>query len=237
MDAVRSFVEDVNKLMNDVHTAYTTQPLKKSSGSTKRDGYEPLTEKDKEDMSESAVKAYEEKAKTGLLFGDTDLSSFYSKFLTAIQPSGSERIDLESIGITTAYSSGVTTLTLDETKLRNALSADPDKVRNVFTKTTDSGSTNGLMARVKNTLNAYASTSIGSQGILVRKAGTKRSALSLLNNSLQSQYNNIGEQIEKWQSKLSDKVDFYTKQFASLEKMMNSYNNQSSMLSQLSGGY
>lgn len=238
VDAIRGFVEDMNKVMSDVHKAYTTQPLKKNSKSTKRDGYEPLTEEDKKDMSESAIKAYEDKGKTGLLFGDTDLSGFYNKMLTALQSSGGDRIDLESIGITTSFSGGVTTLNLNEEKLRSALTSDPDKVRSIFTKTVDTGAeSNGLMARVKNVLNAYASTSFGNQGVLVRKAGTKLSSLSLLNNNLQTQYDALTTQIEKWQSKLSDKVDYYTKQFATLEKLMSSYNNQSSMLSQLSGGY
>ncbi len=236
VDAIKSFVEDVNKLMSDVHSAYTTQPLKKSSGSTKRDGYEPLSEEDKADMSETAIKNYEEKAKTGLLFGDTDLSSLYSRLLSMVQRSGSDRVDMEAIGLTTTYSGGVTQLSLDEDKLRAALDSDLDKVKNVFTKTKDSGaSSDGLMASIKTTLNAYGSISLGSQGILVRKAGTKLSSVSLLNNNLQSQLNIITKQIEQWQTRLSDKVDYYTKQFTQLEKLASTMNNQSSMLADLMG--
>ncbi len=234
VETIKAFVDDVNKLMNDVHSAYSTQPLKKSSSS--RSGYEPLTEEDKADMSESAVKAYEEKAKTGLLFGDTDLSQLYNKLLSNIQATGSDREALKAIGITTSYSSGVTTLTLNENDLRAALDSDPDKVRNAFTKTTEGGSaTNGLMASLKQTLSAYGSTSLATPGILVRKAGSKLSALSLLNNSLQSQIDNVSKQIENWQTKLSSKIDYYTKQFTALEKLMSTMNNQSSMLSGLMG--
>ncbi|MBQ9719364.1 MAG: flagellar filament capping protein FliD, partial [Oscillospiraceae bacterium] len=239
VEAVRSFVEDVNKLMTGVHDAFATQPLKKSSTgvSTKRDGYEPLTESDKADMSEEAVKNYEEKAKTGLLFGDTDLRTLYDKLLGSIQSFGGDRVDLESIGLTTTYSGGVTTFSLNETKLRAALESDPDKVRTVFTKTTETSEsgTNGLMQSLKQTLNAYGSTSLGSPGILVRKAGTKLSAVSLLNNNLQSQIDIISKQIESWQSKLGDRVDYYTKQFTQLEKLMSTMNNQSSMLADMMG--
>lgn len=234
-DAIKSFVEDVNKLMKDVREAYATAPLKKS-GSSSASSYEPLTESDKADMSETAIAAYEEKAKTGLLFGDTDLSQLYSRLLNAIQSTGTDRMDMEAIGLTTTYDSGLTQLSLDEEKLRSALESDPDKVRNVFAKTTEGGSkTNGLMATLKATLNTYGSTSLANPGVLVRKAGTKLSAISLVNNNLQTQLDNITKQIEQWQSRLSDKVDYYTKQFTQLEKLMSTMNNQSSMLSDLMG--
>lgn len=238
VDAVKTFVEDVNKLMSDVHKAFTTQPITKTSNSSSKGVtyYEPLTEEDRNGMSESAIEKYEEKAKTGLLFGDSDLRSLYDKLLTAVQSFGADRTDLESIGLTTAYSGGVTTFKLNETKLREALDGDPDKVRNIFTKTTEGGSaTNGLMASLKMTLNDYASTSLASPGVLVRKAGTKLSAVSLLNNNIYQQISNLDKQIESWQTKLSSRVDYYTKQFTALEKMMSTMNNQSSMLADLMG--
>ena len=234
VEVVRTFVEDVNKLMSDVHAAYTTQPLTKST--SKREGYEPLSDDDKSSMSETAIKNYEEKAKTGLLYQDSDISSLYESLRNAVQAYGADRVTLESIGLTTSYSSGVTQISLDEGRLRAALESDPDKVRTAFTKSKESGSsTNGLMATLKSTLNTYGSTSLGSQGILVRKAGTKLSAVSLMNNNLQTQINNLTNQIETWQSKMSDRIDYYTKQFTQLEKLMSTMNNQSSMLADLMG--
>ena len=101
-------------------------------------------------MSESAIAAYEEKAKQGLLFGDSDLSALYSRLLNAVSMTGSDGAALKAAGITTAYSNGLTTLTLDETTLRATLETDPDKVRDIFTKSTESGaSTNGLMQALK----------------------------------------------------------------------------------------
>ena len=238
VDAIRSFVEDVNKLMTDVHSAYNTQRIAKTSASSSKGTtyYEPLTDDDKADMSESAIQKYEEKAKTGLLFGDTDLSSLYNKLLTAIQSYGADRVDMEAIGLSTTYSGGVTTIQLNEAKLRAALDSDPDKVQSVFAKSKEYGAaSDGLMTTLKSTLNTYASTSITSPGILVRKAGTKLSSLSLTNNNLQTQLDNLSKQIESWQTKLSNKVDYYTKQFTKLEQLMSSMNNQSSMLSQMMG--
>ena len=59
--------------------------------------------------------------------------------------------------------------------------------------------------------------------------------MSLLNNNLAKQISSIDSQIETWQSRLSDRIDYYTKQFTQLEKLMNTMNNQSSMLADMMG--
>ena len=43
-------------------------------------------------------------------------------------------------------------------------------------------------------------------------------------------------EIERWQTKMSSKVDYYTRQFTKLEQLMNSMNSQSSMMAGLMGG-
>ena len=219
---VTSMVEDLNKILKSVHDAYSTQPLKKSNN----DRYQPLTEDDEADMTESAIEKYNEKAKTGLLFGDSDLSSLYSKLLASV-----DTTKLSKLGITMSYSNGQSTLEVDEDALRTALENNPDAVKNAFTD-----ASSGLMTRVKSTLDMYANTSSGSPGILVSKAGSAYASTSLLNNTLQEQLNDLDDEIEKWQNKLSDKVDYYTRMFSQLEQLTAQMNNQSSMLAGLMGG-
>ena len=48
---------------------------------------------------------------------------------------------------------------------------------------------------------------------------------------------NLNTQIEKWQDKMSDQVDYYTTQFTQLEQLIAQMNSQSSTLSQMMGGY
>ena len=136
IDTIKSMVEDYNAMVTEIKNAYSTMPQQKSNGNY----YEPLTEEDKADMSESSIKAYEEKAKQGLLFADRDLSALYSQLTSAISMSGKDGADLKAIGITSNYSNGLTTLSLNEEKLRSALETDPDKVRDVFSKSMASGS-------------------------------------------------------------------------------------------------
>ena len=244
VDAIQSFVDDYNEMVTEIRTQYATRPAEKSS--TNHTRYMPLTDEDKEGMSDDAIKAYEEKAKQGILFGETELSSLHSALRNAITGntlSGSYTDNAEftrmlrDIGITTEYSGGLTTLSLDTDKLRNALDNDPNSVRDVFAQTTENGaSTDGLMQRVQKVLNQYANTSSGSPGILIQRAGSQYSPLSINNNTLQDQYDHFTEQIEKVQDTISNRIDYYTKQFTALEQLMLQMNSQSSALSSLMGG-
>ena len=233
VEAVKSFVEDLNEVIKEVKSAYSDMPLQKSDGSK----YEPLTDDDMADMSDSAIEAYEEKAKTGILFMDSDLSSLYQELINAVNSSGSDGVTLRSIGLEASYSDGVTTLTLNEQTLREALESDPDKVQQAFTKSKENGAaTNGLMATIQSTLDRYASTTGDVKGILIEKAGSKYSPSAALNNTLLEQMKDVEDQITKWQDKMSNKVDYYTNKFTQLELLINQMNSQSSALSGLMGG-
>lgn len=233
VDAIRSMVEDYNAMVTEIKNAYSTLPAQKSSGAY----YEPLTDKDMEGMSESAIAAYEEKAKQGLLFGDSDLSALYSRLLNAVSMTGSDGAALKAAGITTAYSNGRTTLTLDETTLRATLETDPDKVRDIFTKSTESGaSTNGLMQALKTPLDLYGKTT-GGKGILVEKAGSPLASSTLYSNTIQTQLDALDQQIQKWQDKMSDQIDRYTAKFSALEQLVSEMNSQSSYFAGLMSGY
>lgn len=226
VDAIKSMVEDYNAMVTEIKNAYSTMPQQKSNGKY----YEPLTDEDKADMSESSIKAYEEKAKQGLLFADRDLSALYSQLTSAISMSGKDGADLKAIGITSNYSNGLTTLSLNENKLRAALETDPDKVRDVFSKSVDSGSSsNGLMQALKSPLDMYSKTQ-GTKGILVQKAGSTLAPTTLYKNTLQNKLDDFDTQIEKWQDKMADQVDRYTSKFTALEKLIAQMNSQSSAL-------
>ena len=234
VDAIKQMVEDYNKIVTEVKGAYSDMPLQQTNGSK----YEPLTEEQKADMSESEIEAYEEKAKTGLLFGDNDLSSLYNALRSAVTPGGSDGSLLRSIGINTSYSEGLTTIELDESALREALETNPDQVKDIFTKSKDNGaSSDGLMTSIQKVTNRYAATTGATKGILIEKAGSKYSPTAALDNTLLDQMNEIDDQIETWQNKMSDKVDYYTNKFTQLEMLIQQMNSQSSTLSGLMGGY
>ena len=233
VDAIRSFVNDYNEMVTELKGAYSTLPAEKSDGSR----YDPLTAEEEDKYSESELAAYNEKAKQGILFGDTTLSSMYSKLLNAIAPGGVDGQTLRQIGINTSYSDGLTTLSLDEDKLRAALDSNPDKVKDAFAKTVDGGSSsNGLMQTLQNTLNTYVKTTGEPKGVLITRAGSIKAPTSLNNNSLNTQIGSIDKQIQRWQDKMSSQIDRYTKQFSKLEQLISEMNSQASALAGLMGG-
>lgn len=234
IDVVKTMVEDYNAIVSEVKKAYSDMPLEKSDGSR----YKPLTDEDKADMTESEIKAYEEKAKTGILFMDRDLSSLYSALRSAVAPGGSDGSFLRSIGIKTSYEDGLTTLSLDENALREALEQNPDQVKDAFTKSKENGAaSDGLMASILKVTDRYAATTGATKGILIEKAGSKYSPSAALNNTLLEQMKDIDKQVDKWQAKMSDKVDYYTNKFTQLEMLIAQMNSQSSSLAGMMGGY
>lgn len=232
VDAVKSFVEDYNTMITEIKNAYSTMPAEKTDGSR----YEPLTSEDAEGMSESEIKAYEEKAKQGILFADRDISNLYEDLNSAINPGGADASFLRSIGIDTAYSDGLTTLKLDEDKLRAALESNPDGVKDAFTKTVENGaSTDGIMKNLQTAVDRYAKVT-GSKGILVERAGSVKAPATLNDNTLQDKLDDYEEQIEKWNTQLSNQIDYYSSQFTRLEQLILQMNSQSSTLMGLMGG-
>lgn len=232
VDVVKQMVEDYNAMAKEIKDAYSTLPAQRSNGAY----YEPLTAEDEEDMSESAVKNWEEKAKQGILFGDRDLASLYQRMTSAVSMTGEHGAALREAGITVNYSNGLTTLEFNEDKFRAALNNDPDKVRDAFTSSVESGAkSNGLMQALKQPLDIYGKTE-GGKGVLVEKAGSPLAPSTMYNNTIQKELNNIDSEIERWQDKMENQIDHYTSQFSRLEQLIQQMNSQSSYFSQLMAG-
>ncbi|MCI9010972.1 flagellar filament capping protein FliD [uncultured Oscillibacter sp.] len=232
VDVVKQMVEDYNAMAKEIKDAYSTLPAQRSNGAY----YEPLTSEDEEEMSESAVKNWTEKAKQGILFGDRDLASLYQRMTSAVSMTGEHGAALREAGITVNYSNGLTTLEFNEDKFRAALNNDPDKVRDAFTSSVESGAkSNGLMQALKQPLDIYGKTE-GGKGVLVEKAGSPLAPSTMYNNTIQKELNNIDSEIERWQDKMENQIDHYTSQFSRLEQLIQQMNSQSSYFSQLMAG-
>ena len=155
---------------------------------------------------------------------------------SAISMTGENGAALRAAGITVNYSNGLSTLDFNEEKFRAALNNDPDKVRDAFVNSTESGAkSNGLMQALKQPLDMYGKTT-GGKGILVDKAGSVLAPSTLYTNTIQKELDRIDTEIEKWQDKMTNQVDYYTSQFTRLEQLIQQMNSQSSYFSQLMGG-
>ncbi len=232
VDAVKQMVEDYNAMAKEIKDAYSTLPAQRSNGAY----YEPLTAEEEEGETESFIKNWTEKAKQGILFGDRDLASLYQRMTSAVSMTGEHGAALREAGITVNYSNGLSTLEFNEDKFRTALNNNPDKVRDAFTSSMESGAkSNGLMQALKQPLDMYGKTE-GGKGLLVEKAGSALAPSTMYNNTIQQELNRIDEQIERWQDKMEDQIDHYTSQFSRLEQLIQQMNSQSSYFSQLMAG-
>lgn len=231
MDTIKSFVTEYNEIVDMVNTELTTKHEK---------DYTPLSSEQKSELSDDEIEKWEAKAKSGLLYGDSDLRSL-SMDLRTVATSYVWQLEQVGINVSSSYSDNGK-LSIDETKLRSALETDPEKVQNLFTATAGEDADgkpiyNGVATNLKSVMDKYVKT-LGSQetkGILIRKAGSKSSALSMTNNTYYDQLQSIEKLIDSLNDRLKTERDRYVKQFTSLETLISQMNSQSSYLSSMSG--
>lgn len=228
VDAVKGMIESFNEILELVNTQVKTKP--------DRD-YSPLTDEQKEEMSESQIEKWEAKAKEGILFADMDLRMMADNLRTVINSANTTELSNIGITVSTNYSDNGK-LVFDETKFRTALQNDPDAVKNAFTRAASTGENGnavqgGLMVRMKSIMDKYGSMTGATKGILVERAGSIYAPTSVLSNSLQKQLDSIDDYIKRLQDKLETETDRYISQFTSLETLISQMNNQSSYLSSM----
>ena len=223
--AISDMIKDYNEIIKSVNSELTTKPNR---------SYEPLTEEQKSQMTEDQIKKWEEKAKAGMLFNDSDLRGISDSLRFIFESGSTDKAMLESFGISTSSNYGDNgKLVFDETKFRAALESNPEDLQKLFTKTADSatGEKGGVMARISSVTDKYASTAGATKGILIEKAGSIYAPTSILNNYLQKSVDSINDYITRLQGQLKTETDRYIKQFTSLESLISQMNSQSSWLS------
>ncbi|MCR5481711.1 MAG: flagellar filament capping protein FliD [Clostridia bacterium] len=215
-EMIHSFVEDYNNVLS----------LMKEYTSAKSDSdYQPLTDEQKEEMSESEIEKWEEKAKSGILNNDSILNNITSK-LQGIMYSTFDGYSLYSMGIATESFSSNGKLTIDEDKLSSALASDGAKIREMF-----SGE-NGIASRLHTVVQSAVKTSgaKGSRGTLVEAAGVE-STMSDTQNSIYEEIQRINNYVKTLTSRLKDEQSRLWKQFTAMETALNKMNSQSSIIS------
>lgn len=215
-DSVKDFVKAYNTLVKELNDKYSAKAAK---------GYEPLTDDEKEEMSEKQIEQWETKIKDSLLRRDSTISSLTSTMRTAL--SSSVEIDgksysLVSLGIKTGLYTENGQLHIDgdkddasvsnnEDKLRKMIEEDPDKVYQILT-----GVGNQLYDKLKDSMSSI-------KGL--------RSALTVYNDKeMDTQITSYTKKIAEMEKKLQDMEDRYYKKYAALETAMSKLNAQSSQL-------
>ncbi len=230
---VKEMIDEYNAIIELVNKEVTTKP--------DRD-YEPLTSEQKKELTDDEIETWEKKAKEGILYADSDIRGLSSDLRFII--SGGFAQELAEMGISTSSTySDNGKITFDENKFRAALASNPERVQEIFANesvqnTNGNGYSTGVATTLKNVLNKYVNTTgaMESKGILIRKAGSESSPMSVTENTIYKQLAEIKKKISSLQEQLETERDRYIKQFTSLETLISQMNSQSSWLSQF-GSY
>ena len=223
---IKDFFKQYNEIINEMDSLYNADSAK---------GYEPLTDEEKEALSEKEVEKWEEKIKKSLLRRDTTLNSvasmLKSTMLSTYEING-KTMSLASLGIKTGNYFTMkdneknafhidgdpddSTSANNDDKLKAAIAADPESVSEFFTNLA-----NDLYSKLGERM----------------KSTTLSSAFTVYNdkqmNTEMSQYD---AQIKKWEKYVSDQEEFWYKKFTAMEKALAQLQSSTSALSGLFGG-
>lgn len=221
---ITSFVEKYNE---------TIELLNTRVGEKKDRNYSPLTDTQKESMKDSEIELWESKAKIGLLQNDTILKNtlgrLRSLLITEVSGVSSDYNALYKVGIETLpydisnpQNSGK--IKIDETKLKQALSDNPDAVISMFTNYSTTDNEIGIASRMYNELTAKVSE-------LTDKAGAAGTAYNIETTDLGYGISKTNKRITEMEAKLVKKEDYYYQRFSLMEKAIQNGNAQMSWLS------
>lgn len=222
-DKVKDFLTEYNNVINELCKVYNAESAK---------DYEPLTDEEKEAMSDDQIEKWETKIKDSLLRRDTTVNSIMSAMVNSMAQTfeiNGEKVSLSTFGISTLgflnapknehYAFHIDGDEDDENtsgkkdKLMAAIEEDPDKVME-FMKQLTSGLYSSIDQKMKST--------------------ELSSAYKVYNDKeMDKELARYAETIKKWEDKVKDKEDYYYKKFSQMEVALSKLQNQTSSISGL----
>lgn len=227
-DMIKGFLKEYNTLINEIDKLYNAKD---------GDDYDPLTDEEKDAMSENEVEEWEKKIKDTMLGGDSNLSAIRSSLINAMASGievGGETLYLSSFGIGTlgyfnAADNEKNMYHIDgdaddkdssgnADKLKKLIASDPDKVIDFFT---------GLSKKL------YTEMDNQSKSV----AGYRSYGSFYDDKKMKDDYAGYTSKIADLEEKLNDYEDSWYKKFAAMEKAMASMQSNMNAVSSLFGGF
>lgn len=224
-DKVKDFLSQYNAIINEMTSLYNADSAK---------GYEPLTDEEKDAMSDTEVEKWEEKIKSSILRRDDTLSSLITSMTNAMSQGvkiKGETYYLSNFGIKTL---GYLNAPKNEHYAYH-IDGDEDDVNT-------SGNTDKLMAAIAEDPDTVIEFMQGMAKNLYEavdkkmKSTTLSSIYTVYNDKeMASEYSDYTTTIKKWQERLETKEEYYYNKFSQMETALSKLNSQSSSLSGLFG--
>lgn len=225
-DKIKDFLTQYNALINELTSLYNADTAK---------GYDPLSDDEKDAMSDTEIEKWEEKIKASLLRRDDSLESVMNAMTSAMSKGvtvGGKTYYLSNFGIKTlgflnAPENQQNAYHIDGDSDDSATSGNADKLMAAITSDPDTviefmqGLTKNLYEAVGNKM----------------KSTTLSSVYTVYNDKeMASEYSDYTDLIKKWEEKLQSKEDYYYNQFSQMETALSKLNSQSSSFSSMLGG-
>ena len=224
---LKDFLKEYNSIINEVDKLYNADSAK---------GYEPLTDDEKDAMSESEAEKYETKIKDALLRRDSSLSSIRSGFVEVMSKGievNGKKMYLSSFGVNTLsyFTAG------DNEKNMYHIDGDPDDA-----------STSGNADKLKSMIASDPDTVVSFFTQLSKNLYSKMNDLSKPvegyrsfgsfydDKKMKTDYDDYKTKISDLEEKLADYEDKWYKKFSSMETALAKLQSSTSAVTSLLGG-
>lgn len=239
---IKSFIDKYNEILDKINNKINERYNR---------NYPPLTDDQKNEMKDNEIEKWEEKAKIGLLQNDSTLQKIINNLrMQVINPVEGVSKSLSSIGISSKSYLDYGKLSINESKLKDAILKDPDSIMDLFAKQSttlpiydrkanleqrnsrfkEEGLVNRIYDIIQDNISIMMDSS-GNKGLLLEKAGivgdsTERTSI------LSKQIIKDEKLIFEWENRLLSKEESLYKKFTAMERALSKLNSQSSWLSQ-----
>lgn len=225
-DKIKDFLTEYNNVINEMTRLYNADSAS---------DYEPLTDEEKEAMSDEQIEKWENKIKESLLRRDGNLNSIISAMVNSVSQSyevDGQKLSLGTFGISTlgflnSAKNEHYALHIDGDKDDENTSGKKDKLMKAIEENPDQ--LMGFMQKLMG--NLYESID------KKMKSTELSSAYKVYNDKeLDKEATRIEQQIKKWEDKISDKEEYYYDKFTQMEVALSKLQSQTSSISGLLGG-
>ncbi|XAZ37721.1 flagellar hook-associated protein 2 [Bacillus velezensis] len=225
---IKDFVDKYNTLIKSANEKVTESKYR---------DYKPLTDEQREAMTDKQIEQWEAKAKSGLLRSDSTLQNGLAEMrldLYSTVTIDGKKYQLADFGIETSdsYTDQGKLVIKDEAKLKQKITENPALVAKLFnadspdTAKTKNPEEQGIARRLKDTLNKM-------QTQISKQAGTESSVSTSF--AIGKSLNEIETNISNMKTKLDDIETRYYKKFSALDTALEKLNSQSSYLTSMLG--
>ncbi|WP_066175551.1 flagellar hook-associated protein 2 [Bacillus marinisedimentorum] len=227
---VDSIFESVVKFADKYNE--TIEKINKELSEERYRDYKPLSDKQKEDMSDKQVEMWEERARSGLLRSDTILSGGLNQMrldmYSPVTGVNSDFNQLSEIGIKTSSNYlDRGKLIVDEGKLKEAIRKNPNAIFELFNVNGASHSQMGIADRLRASIDKTMDK-------IETRAGNQLKTNQQF--TLGRQLSSVDKQIDRFEDRMIKIEDRYWRQFTAMEKAIQRSNEQAMMLMNSFGG-